>query len=106
MILGTNLIIYKPSDCNHKALIIVDKSKNQSLLISYDTKVMEYDSKKDKFTLGYYIHHRYVSRTTKKHIVRFLNYVSNIYNNKNKYYNQNLDYILNRCKYVYNDNLE
>ena len=104
MVLGTNLILYKPSDCNHKALIITDKSKNQSLLISYNTKVIEYDSKKDKFILGYYIHHKGISRTTKKHIVKFLNYISSVYNNK--YYNKNLDYVLNRCKYIYNDNLE
>lgn len=104
MILGTNLILYKPSDCNHKALIITDKNKNQSLLISYDTKVMEYDSKKDEFILGHYINYKGVSRTTKKHIVRFLKYISIIYNSK--YENKNLDYILNHCKYIYNDDLD
>lgn len=104
MFFRPDIYLYKPQDCNNKALVLTDSSKRQSLLISYETRIIVYDNKKDEFVLGCYIHHENVSKTTKKHITSFLNYISKIYKN-NKYENKDLNYILNCCKYVYNDNL-
>lgn len=90
-----NLNIEKLENCNNKASVIINEG--EYLLISYETRIMIYNQKEDKFYFGDYVKRNAISNTTSKHIKAFLNYIGGEYTHKN------LKYILKKGNYVYAD---
>lgn len=90
-----NLHYEQLENCNNKASVIFNN--DEDLLVSYETKIMIYNQKEDKFYLGDYVKRNAISNTTSKHIKAFLNHIGG------EYVDKNLKYILKKGNYVYAD---